>query len=283
MDIGIVGYGVVGKSVCAAFKDRVQLHIYDPAYPQNSEEFEDSLDGVWLKSEFIFVCVPTPQKTEPGTYGGPFDGTIVDHCMEVLGKQADDASKIVVLTSTTLPSRILEYQKKWSHLRLVVCPEFLRQNTALQDYLNPKFRILGGSGEDTKAVQELFEKFSVCTPCPVEFCDAPGASLVKYMNNTFLATKVSILNQFYELWEKSGSTAEWSQLMRALHLDERLGNSHHQIPGPDGDRGWGGKCYPKDANALLAEAENMGVSLSVLEEAWKYNLSIRKNFDWMDN
>ncbi len=283
MDIGIIGYGVVGKSVYAAFKDRAQLHIFDPAYPKNSEEFEGSLDKVWKKSEFIFVCVPTPQKIEPGTYGGPFDGTIVDHCMEALGRQASNISKTVVLTSTTLPSRIVEYQKEWPHLRLVVCPEFLKQNTALEDYLNPKFRILGGKEDDTKAVQELFEKFSICTPCSVKFCDAAGASLVKYMNNTFLATKVSVLNQFYELWEKSGSTVEWLQLMEALHLDERLGNSHYQIPGPDGDRGWGGKCYPKDANALLAEAKDMGISLSVLEEAWKYNLSIRKKIDWMDN
>ena len=283
MDIGIVGYGIVGISVYAAFKDRVQLHIYDPAYSKNSGEFEDSLDGVWLKSEFVFICVPTPQKIESGAYGGPFDGTIVDHCMESLGDQASDASKIVILTSTTPPSRILGYQKKWPHLRFVVCPEFLRQNTALEDYLKPRFRILGGKADDTKAVQDLFEKFSACAPCPVEFCDAVGASLVKYMNNTFLATKVSVLNQFYELWEKSGSTAEWLQLMEALHLDERLGNSHYQIPGPDGDRGWGGKCYPKDINALLGEAKGMEISLSILEEAWKYNLSIRKNFDWMDN
>ena len=282
MDIGIVGYGVVGKCVHAAFKERSRLHVYDPACPKRSDEFEDSLEAVRAKAEFVFVCVPTPQHIEPGTHGGPFDGTAVDHCMESLAGPADNASGTIILTSTTLPSRVAGYQKKWPRLRLVVCPEFGRQATALDDYLNPRFRILGGEEDDAKAVQALFAEFSACAPCPTGFCDAIGAALIKYMNNTFLATKVGMLNQFYELWGKSGSTTEWPQLMEAWHLDERLGNSHHQIPGPDGDRGWGGKCYPKDANALLHEAKALGVELSILEEAWNYNLSVRRNIDWVD-
>lgn len=283
MNIGIIGYGVVGKCVYAAFKEQAQLYVYDLAYPKASGEFEDSLDAVWAKAQFTFICVPTPQRIESGKYGGPFDGTAVDQCMEALGAQESTLSKTVILTSTTLPSKIAEYQKKWPHLRLVVCPEFLRQNTAREDYLKPRLRILGGTEDDAKAVQDLFVGYSTCAPCPVGFCDAIGAALIKYMNNTFLATKVSMLNQFYELWQKSGSTAGWEELMEALHLDERLGNSHYQIPGPDGDRGWGGKCYPKDANALLREAKELGVELSILQEAWNYNLSVRKNIDWMDD
>lgn len=283
MDIGIIGYGVVGKCVHATFKERAQLHIYAPEIPGDSDKFKDSPDAVWAEAGFTFICVPTPQRVEPGEYGGPFDGTAVDQCMESLGKQEDDLSKIAVLTSTILPSKISEYQRKWPSLRLVVCPEFLRQKTALDDYLKPKFRILGGAEDDTKAVQGLFAEYSTCAPCPVGVCDAVGAALVKYMNNTFLATKVSMLNQFYSLWKKSGSTVEWMKLMEALHLDERLGNSHYQVPGPDGDRGWGGKCYPKDANALLREARELGIELSILQEAWNYNLSVRKNIDWLDD
>ena len=283
MDVGIIGYGVVGKCVYAAFKERSRLHVYDPAYSKDLDESENSLDAVWAKVEFVFICVPTPQRIESGAYGGSFDGSAVDHCMESFGSQGSDSSKTIILTSTVLPSRIAGYQKKWPHLRLVVCPEFARQRTALEDYLNPRFRILGGNESDAKAVQDLFAKFSACAPCPVGFCDAVGAALIKYMNNAFLATKVSILNQFYGLWEKSGSSTDWMQLMEAWHLDERLGNSHYQVPGPDGDRGWGGKCYPKDVNALLREAKELETELSVLEEAWNYNLSIRKKIDWMDN
>lgn len=283
MNVGIIGYGVVGKCVYAAFKERSQLHVYDPAYPGNLGEFEDSLDAVWAKAEFVFICVPTPQQIGPDEYGGPFDGSAVDHCMEFLGSQENDPSKTIILTSTTLPSRIAGYQKKWPHFRFVVCPEFSRQETALEDYLNPRFRILGGNESDAKAVQNLFAEFSTCAPCPVGFCDAIGAALIKYMNNTFLATKVSMLNQFHELWEKSGSSTDWMQLMEVWHLDERLGNSHYQVPGPDGDRGWGGKCYPKDVNALLREAKELEIKLSVLEEAWNYNLSVRKKIDWVDD
>ena len=121
MDIGIIGYGVVGKAVVAAFEKQTSLHIYDPAYLGDSkDEFEDSLDAVWEKAEFVFICVPTPQQVEPGMLGGAFDSTIVDECMKSLGEQSRDTSKIVILTSTTLPSRIAHYQKSWPHLRLVV-------------------------------------------------------------------------------------------------------------------------------------------------------------------
>ena len=154
------------------FKERSRLHVYDPAYLGYSNEFEDSPDAVWEKVEFVFICVPTPQRIEPDAYGGPFDGSAVDHCVESLGLQVKNPSKAVILTSTTLPSRIAEYQKEWPHLRLVVCPEFGRERAALEDYLNPKFRILGGNENDAKAVQSLFTEFSTCAPCPVGFCDA---------------------------------------------------------------------------------------------------------------
>ncbi len=281
MDIGIVGHGVVGRAVVAAFQDQATLHVYDPAYPADETIFEASLEAVWQKSAFIFICVPTPQQLESGALGGPFDARIIDPCMETLGQQPQDPEKTVVIGSTTLPSKICEYKEKYSHLRMVVCPEFLVERTALNDFLNPKFRILGGESEDTHAVQELFEKYSCCAPCPVGYCDAPGAALIKYMGNAFLALKVSILNQFYELWEKSGSTTEWIELAKLWHLDTRIGNSHYEVPGFDGDRGWGGKCFPKDVNALLHEAHSQGVQLSLLEEAWNYNKSIRANINWV--
>lgn len=283
MEIGIIGYGTIGKCVSDAFREKCRLHVYDPAKPKNSDEFEDSVEAVWERSQFVFICVPTPQRVRPGEYGGPFDGSAVDCCMESLGSQAGNPAKRVILTSTTLPSRVAKYQEEWPHLCLVVCPEFGRQETARDDYLNPRFRILGGDENDAKAVQDLFTGFSACSPCPVGFCDAVGAALIKYMNNAFLATKVSVLNQFHELWQKSGCATDWMKLMEAWHLDERLGNSHYQVPGPDGDRGWGGKCYPKDVNALLREAEDMEVELSILKQMWNYNLSIRKNIDWVDN
>ena len=283
MNIGIIGYGVVGKAVATAFKERSVLHIYDPAHPGDADAFEDSIDAVWSKAAFVFICVPTTQHIAPDTYGGPFGGAILDQCMESLGGQERHAGKTVILTSTTVPSRIMAYQKQWPRMRLVVCPEFLRERTAPEDYLKPRFRILGGLEDDVTAVAKLFSEFSVCAACPTGYCDALGASLIKYMNNALLAAKVSTLNQFHGLWEKSGSDTAWLQLMEALHLDERIGNSHYQIPGPDGDVGWGGKCFPKDVSALLHEAQDAGVSLSVLKEAWKCNLSIRKNIDWLDD
>ena len=283
MNIGIVGYGTVGKVVAAAFQELAQIHVYDPAYKGHGDLYESSIEAVWKKSEFTFLCVPTPQITRPGELGGPFDGTIIDQCVQGLASQVAEPGKILIIASTTLPSRIAQYQKQWPDLRLVVCPEFLVERTAADDFLNPKFRILGGGQDDTLSVQRLFDEYSQCRPCPVGYCDAVGAALIKYMGNSYLALKVSMLNQYYELWEQLGCTTDWSELAKIWHLDARIGDSHYDIPGPDGDRGWGGNCFPKDVNALLREAEAQGVSLSILEEAWTYNKSIRTKINWVDD
>ena len=139
----------------------------------------------------------------------------------------------------------------------------------------------------SKTIRYLSRAYSLNTAnvghAPVGYCDAVGAALIKYMGNAYLALKVSMLNQYYELWEQLGCTTEWSELAKIWHLDARIGDSHYDIPGPDGDRGWGGNCFPKDVNALLREAEAQGVSLSILEEAWTYNKSIRTKINWVDD
>ena len=282
MDIGIVGYGTVGKAVALAFQDSAQVRVYDPAYT-SGDLYEPSLESVWQKSRFTFVCVPTPQLLEPGRIGGPFDGAILDQCIQnLIGQGVASGEKILVMVSTVLPSKISQYRKQWPDSRLVVCPEFLTERGASDDFLNPRFRILGGSKKDTTAVHDLFSKFSKCQPCPVGYCDAVGAALIKYMSNAYLALKVSMLNQFFDFWKRSDCETDWNELTEVWQLDSRIGNSHFQVPGPDGDRGWGGKCFPKDVNALLYEARDKGVSLSILEEAWNYNKAIRTRVDWVD-
>lgn len=281
MDIGIIGYGTVGKAVVQAFQDLAQVHVYDPAYINHGSLFEASIEAVSQKSQFTFLCVPTPQSVRPGDLGGPFDGTILDQCIQALAGPMIESRKILVIVSTTLPSRVAKYRKQWPDLRLVVCPEFLAERSASDDFLNPRFRILGGKKEDVAEVQHLFSTFSKCRPCSVGYCDAVGAALIKYMSNAYLALKVSMLNQFFDLWKLSDCETDWAELAEIWHLDSRIGSSHYDVPGPDGDRGWGGKCFPKDVSAMLFEAKDKGVSLSILEEAWNYNKSIRTQVDWL--
>ncbi len=286
MNIGIAGYGVVGKALCGGFEDKAAMHISDPLYsPEQSERFKNSLEEVWWACDFIFVTVPTPQNLSADQQGGPFDPSIVDQVVSTVATLAqtenpEDKNKVLVLMSTTLPSKVGEYLERHPQLNLIVLPEFLTQRNALQDFLNPTFRIIGGEPKHAHAVQELFEQYSTCTPCKVGYCDAIGAAFIKYMTNSFMAVKVSFLNQFYDLFRQSNSRTTWTELSDLLHHDARIGNSHKNIPGYDGDRGWGGKCLPKDVNAIMRDAREQGCPLSLLEEAWEYNLRIRSKIDW---
>ncbi len=280
MDIGIVGYGTVGKAICKGFEDKASLHVFDPLYsPQQSQRFKRSVEDVWRASDFTFVSVPTPQKLDPGQQGGPFDSSNVDQVVAAVAPHADK-NKILIITSTTLPSKIGEYLERHPQLNLVMLPEFLTERNAQRDFLSPAFRIIGGEPDFARAVQDLFERYSACTPCKVGYCDAIGAAFVKYMINSYLAVKVSFLNQFYDLFRQSGSRAAWAELSELFHYDARMGNSHRDVPGYDGDRGWGGKCLPKDVNAIMRDARGQGCPMSLLEEAWEYNLRVRSDIDW---
>ena len=98
------------------------------------------------------------------------------------------------------------------------------------------------------------------------------------MNNTFFATKVSIVNEFKLLADKIG--ANWDDALYGFASDGRIGDSHLHVPGPDGRLGYGGTCFPKDVNALLSFAKENGVNLNTIEGGWKTNLEVRPERDW---
>lgn len=275
MNIGIIGYGIVGKAIEAGFRDNSNIYIYDPAYPQ----FCGSSREVAGVADVIFVAVPTPMKTWTG---GAFDSAIIDgvvcNLVRELGDRVDQV--VVVIESAVIPAKVCEYLNDYPRLRLVISPEFLTDKESTYRFLNPESRILGGNPIDTELIQSVYERFSICKPCRVGYCDAVGAAVLKYMENCYLALKVSFMNQFYDVLIASGSSTPWQHLAEIFHYDSRMGNSHYMVPGHDGDRGWGGKCFPKDVNAICSEARRLGYPLTLMEEAWKYNLSIRQNIDW---
>ena len=284
MNIGIIAYGVVGKAICAGFENKATLHVFDPNYsPQQSSRFKASLEEVWQACDFTFIAAPTPQKLIAGEPGGVFDSSHIDQIFADIAafeREKKSQNKIVILVSTTLPSKIKAYLKCYPELKLIVFPEFLTEKNSVQDFLNPAFRIIGGDPQHARAVQALFEQYSACAPCKIGYCDAIGASFIKYILNTFMALKVSFLNQFYDLFQHSGSHTDWQALSELLHYDTRIGTSHQHVPGHDGDRGWGGKCLPKDTNAIMRDAREQNSPLSLLEEAWEYNLRVRSKIDW---
>ena len=102
--------------------------------------------------------------------------------------------------------------------------------------------------------------------------------MTKYTTNLFLATKVSFFNDIYSLCEKLD--INYNDVIEATLHDPRIGKSHYNVPGPDGDRGFGGHCFPKDINAILHIAQKMGLGLPTITGAQVTNNSVRKDKDW---
>ena len=98
------------------------------------------------------------------------------------------------------------------------------------------------------------------------------------MNNTFLATKVSIMNEFKLLCDVVG--ADWNIALKGFSSDKRIGSSHLNVPGHDGKLGYGGTCFPKDVNALLSFAKHHNIDLNTIFGGWKTNLKVRPEKDW---
>ena len=105
-----------------------------------------------------------------------------------------------------------------------------------------------------------------------------SAELIKYVCNTFFATKVSFLNEMKLLSDKVG--ADWDTIIEGFVRDGRVGHSHTQVPGPDGKKGFGGSCFPKDIQALINFGDSLSINLNVLKGAWKTNLKVRPEKDW---
>ena len=104
------------------------------------------------------------------------------------------------------------------------------------------------------------------------------AELIKYMNNCFFATKVSFMNEMYQIAEKID--ANWDEAVSGFVSDGRIGHSHLGVPGHDGKFGFGGSCFPKDIQAMINYSKKLGVSPNVLKGAWETNLDVRPERDW---
>lgn len=255
LNLGIVGHGFVGKGVDYGFTTpNVNKCIIDP---NNNTTIADDL--VKFKPHIVFIAVPTPMGD---------DGSIDSSILEKVTKEViQTCSGIVVIKSTVTPD-ILESLHALSPGRIVYNPEFLTEANANEDFINPKMHVFGGDNHVCNAVESIYEKHSLCRPCPVFYTTVQEASLIKYGINSFLATKVLWFNQFYDIVNKNNS--RYNNVIAAISADPRIGNSHTIVPGFDGKRGYGGACFPKDTKALSHFAKEFTVLDKVIEENNKY-------------
>ncbi len=201
-------------------------------------------------AEFIFLCVPTPQGED-----GLADMSYVQAAAAEIGPLLESES--IVINKSTVPvgsARVVEQALGRSDVFVVSNPEFLREGSAVHDFLNPD-RIVIGADSQSAAIRttELFEGIRA----PFVVTDPPTAETIKYASNAFLATKVSFVNAIANVCEAVGANVR--EVVLGMGYDKRIG-SEFLKPGP----GWGGSCFPKDSRALVGIARRAGYDFSLL-------------------
>ncbi len=256
--IGIIGLGFVGGAIKVNMEDHCDLVLIDndPAKGIHSYKDLDSCEG-------IFVAVPSPQG---------IDGKCDTSILEGVLKKLKNYKGVIISKCTAPPSTYEELGKEFPNL--VHAPEFLTAANAVKDYANGKFAIIGGT---VLAYQREAERIIRIGQnklgSNVRYCSLGEASLAKYAINCFMSTKVIFMNELEKLAGASGLS--YKTISNMIVMDERIGSSHMQVPGPDGFYGFGGACFPKDTVALLKYAEEQGVEMAVLNSAVKKNTLLR--------
>jgi len=259
--VGIIGNGFVGESTAFAFSPTSDVKIYDVNPLRSTHNIKEVHE-----CDYVFVCVPTPMD---------FYGKQDISYIEEVFKHAKN-KPIYIIKSTVLPGTTERLVSEYPNLNIIFSPEFLTERTAKLDMLTQSRIIFGGDINLTKQVEKLFnERFM---NRHIIHTDSKTAEFIKYMNNTYFASKVSIMNEFYRLSKLIG--VNWEDALNGFISDGRVADSHVHVPGPDGKLGFGGTCFPKDINALINMAKDNNVNMNILEAAWKTNLEVREEYDW---
>jgi len=274
LKIGIIGAGVVGKASGVGLESKGHGVTFVDNNPSLLDELKasghkvhSSVSDVARSSDIVMVSVPTP------TVSGRTDLHSVLAVGEEIGIGLTDSSeyKLVVVRSTVPPRAtrkelipVLEaVSRKKVGPDFGVCfnPEFLREHSALEDFLLPDRIVIGQFDQHSGTMLEsLYESFQR----PVVRCTLEEAELAKYVANAFLATKISYFNEVYELCKGLGVSPEVVSSVAAL--DKRIGPY-----GTSGGKPFRGKCLPKDVEAFLTFARDLGLRLDVLKAAVSVN------------
>jgi UDPglucose 6-dehydrogenase len=265
--IGIIGNGYVGGAAAYSFSQIAEVLINDIEKTRSTS----SISEIVLKSNIIFVCVPTPTDE---------DGIVlteVDSVMETIHKYRDaykehPADQIVVIKSTVVPGTCIDYISKYG-FHIVSNPEFLTQRTAKLDFINPDRIVIGSM--NTPVSETLTEAYKLLLQDPpIIYVHPTEAEMIKYVSNCFFATKISFMNEMNQIVENLG--IRWESVVKGVSASGRIANSHLQVPGPDGKYGYGGACFPKDVDAMIRLAEKFNVKPLVLTSVQDKNKEVRE-------
>ena len=209
-------------------------------------------------SQFVFLCLPTPQLDD-----GAADVSFILESTKMLSRHLKKSSTVVIKSTVPVNTwKLVKENINRDDVSVVSNPEFLREGTALQDFFKPD-RIVVGCTDEVKATEVA--RLYKAKKAKVVFTDNTSAEIIKYASNSFLAIKLSFVNEIAAYAESTDANA--LEVLNAMGLDKRIGKDFLK-PGP----GWGGMCFPKDVSALKESAREKNVPIPLLDAALESNL-----------
>lgn len=290
MKIGVIGTGYVGLVSAAGLAelghtvigtdiDREKIekasqgipYIYEPGLEEllktNLENgnlsFSHDLEETIRACDVLFVCVNTPQKED-----GSADMCYIEEVSRKIAENLDEYKLVVekstvpVKTSLWIKRTITLYKKRDVPFDVASNPEFLREGSAVADFLNPDRIIIG---VETDKARDLLSEIYAKHKDLILITNIDTAELIKHASNSFLAMKISFINLMANLCEKTEADVE--QVAEGMGLDPRIGPRFLSA-----GLGYGGSCFPKDVRALIKIGEDLGVDLSLLKEVDRANI-----------
>ncbi len=278
--IGVIGVGWVGLCTAACFAElghpvyardilpekvesltRGEVPMHEPGLPElverNAERlhFTTDMREVLDNAELLFCCVDTPP-----TYSGDADLSRVEAVIAELG---DSNSHAIVMKSTVPVGTGRAIQRRREGLGYISNPEFLKEGTAVEDFMNPD-RVVVGAGDGSDGFAERVAALYEPLGGPIVRTDVASAEMIKLASNAFLATKISFINEIANVSEELG--ADVSEVARGMGLDDRIGGKFLKA-----GLGFGGSCFPKDVSALKQLAGNSGYHFQLLNSVIEVN------------
>lgn len=264
--IGVIGNGVVGKAQARVWTEHADVLIYDNDPNRSVNSLVET-----AKADYIFVCVPT-NRLEGNL---ACNTAIIDSVVHQLACLGDTCGTIVI--RSTIPLGYTDTRAKhYPHLRLLHYPEFVTERCAHVDTFIPARHIVGytpsSSNEAEFLAIHLLRRFP---GVPYFLVTAVEAEFVKLAMNSIWATKVGLFNELRTVAD--AAKLRWPAVLEAMLSDGRITHSHTSVPGPDGQRGFGGKCLPKDLANLITCAAQLHIDTPILQATWDRNLHDRND------
>lgn len=279
--LNIIGYGYVGGGLGHLCKsNNIKFSTYDVVEKNEKDAIinTDNLERLVQHSELsnkdnvYMICVPTPC-----TKSGECDISIVENVIKNLYKTVKSKSNLVIIKSTIQPGTTRMLMEKFKDkLEIVFCPEFLKEHTYKEDMYNADFCLIGSDNTNTK-VSDIMKLLYKHKAIDVICRSSEECEIFKYTVNVFLAVKVWYFNEINEICNKFG--VEYKNFQSLFKLEPRIGESHTDVPGHDGLKGFGGKCLPKETLALKYLQNKLGIPNKVLENILDRNNKFRYNID----